>query len=307
MTYEQLIQWLLEGDISIRYQVYRDLLEEDREDLQHRITQEGWGAKFLDVRRENGHWGLSFYQPKWASTHYTLLDLRNLCMHPETQLIRDSVQLILREERGKDGGIHPARSSGYSDVCINGMFLYYGCYFGAREEELKPVVDYMLLQRMKDGGFNCRLNRSGARHSSLHSTLCVCEGIRQYRLSGFNYRMPEMVDAEHSASEFILQHSLYLSDRTGEIIHPGFLKLAYPGRWRYDILRALDYFRFAGFSYDLRMEPALEQIHKKRRSDGTWSCSRFQGAVHLHMEEGRRPSRWNTLRALRVLKHFDRI
>ena len=162
----------------------------------------------------------------------------------------------------------------------------------------------MLLQRLNDGGFNCRLNRSGARHSSLHSTLCVAEGIREYRMNGYSYRLKELKDAETSSREFMLLHRLYLSDRTGEIIHPGFLKLAYPGRWRYDILRALDYLRMAGATFDPRMEPALEKIRIRRRKDGTWSVSKHPGAVHFTMEQGGQPSRWNTLRALRVLKHF---
>jgi len=307
MHFEEIIDWLLEGDVSIQYQVHRDLLSEERDDLQRRIQKEGWGAQYLSHQMENGHWGKSFYQPKWTSTHYTLVDLRNLCINPGLERIRSVIERISREERGRDGGIHPSGSVNNSDVCINGMFLNYGSYFRIEEDYLKPAVNFILSQQMKDGGFNCRLNRSGASHSSLHTTLSTAEGIREYKRNHYRYRISELLEAEISCMEFMLQHQLFISDRTGEIIHPGFLKLAYPGRWRYDILRALDYLRLTGIAMDQRLEPALEQIIRKRRKDGTWTSSKHQGQVHFTMEKGGQPSRWNTLRALRVLKYYDRL
>jgi len=241
-----LIQWLQEGDVSIAYQVRRDLLSEERQEVQERICSEGWGARILDLQKPGGHWGISFYQPKWTSTHYTLLDLRNLCLSPDHVSVRKIIRKILAEERGMDGGINPSGTIHQSDVCINGMFLNYACYFRTDENDLHSVLDYILDQRMPDGGFNCRMNRSGAIHSSLHSTLSVAEGIREYATNGYLYRLAELLEAEDHCVEFMLQHRLYLSDRTGEIIQPAFLKLAYPCRWRYDILRALDYLRLKG-------------------------------------------------------------
>ncbi len=304
MISSDIISWLLEGDVSIQYQVHRDLFSEDRQDLRGRIESEGWGAAYLACQRENGHWGRSFYQPKWTSTHYTLLDLRNLCISQNIDRIRTTIAGISKEERGRDGGIHPSGSANNSDVCINGMFLNYGSYFMADEQDLQPAVDFILSQRMADGGFNCRLNRSGAVHSSLHTTLSAAEGIREYARNGYQYRIQELLEAEKSSVEFMLQHRLFLSDRTGEVIHPGFLKLAYPGRWRYDILRALDYLRLANVNFEERLKPALNQLIKKRRKNGTWSCSKHTGNTHFEMETGGQPSRWNTLRALRVLHHF---
>lgn len=304
MVSEQIIKWLLDGDIAIQYQVHRDLLSLQRDDLQLRIGTEGWGAQFLGYQKSNGHWGRSFYQPKWTSSHYTLLDLKNLYVSPDIGQIRKTVALILKYERGRDGGIHPSGSANNSDVCINGMFLNYASYFGAAEESLKPVIDFILSQRMPDGGFNCRLNRSGAKHSSLHTTLCVVEGIREFYRNAYSYRINDLLEAEHTSVEFIMKHQLFMSDRTGEIIHPGFLKLAYPGRWRYDILRALDYMRLADIPYNDRMKPAIHHILKKRRKDGTWSSSGHPGQTHFEMEKSGQPSRWNTLRAMRVLNYF---
>jgi len=305
MNEKQIIDWLLEGDVSLEYQVYRDLLDENRVEIQNRIQKEGWGAKYLNSRRQDGHWGMKFYQPKWTSSHYTLLDLRYLCIFPDVKAIRDSINLIATHEKGLDGGINPAGNTNNSDVCINGMFLNYASYFKTDDEKLVPVVDLILSQRMPDGGFNCRLNRSGAVHSSLHTTINTVEGIKEYELNGYSYRLDELKDAEQSSKEFILQHSLFLSDKTGKIIHNDFLRLSYPGRWRYDILRALDYFRYSDADWDDRLQPAIDVLISKRKPDNRWLLqANIPGQTHFEMEKVRQPSRWNTLRAMRVLKHF---
>jgi hypothetical protein len=297
--------WLLNGDVSIRYQVYRDLFSEDRPNLQKRIPEEGWGKLYLSKRRSDGHWGKAFYQPKWTSTHYTLLDLRNLCMPKDHRLILESVNLVADKEKGKDGGINPSATIANSDVCINGMFLNYACWFRIDERKLYSVVDFILSQVMPDGGFNCHSNRSGARHSSLHTTLSVLEGIEEYKRNGYTYCIDDLEEAAKSSREFILIHRLYLSDRTGKIIRPEFLRLPYPTRWKYDILRAMDYFRYSNTAWDDRMRPAVEVLMKKRNKKGTWPLqAHYPGARHIEMEEVGMPSRWNTLRAKRVLKYY---
>jgi hypothetical protein len=303
---KKLINWLLAGDVSIQYQVYRDLLKKDRKDIQKKIAMEGWGAALLSKQNPDGHWGQRFYQPKWTSSHYTILDLRNLCILPENQQVREIVDKIAVEEKSKDGGINPHTELQCSDVCINGMFLNYACYFKTAESKLKSVVDFLLSQIMQDGGFNCRSNRSGAVHSSLHSTISVLEGITEYEINGYKYRLSELKKAKKSAIEFLLLHQLFISDRTGEIIHKDFLKLSYPSRWRYDILRALDYFQYSKAKWDKRMEPAIQVLLKKRNKDLTWNVqAKHPGKVHFDMEKAGKPSCWNTLRALRVLKHFE--
>jgi hypothetical protein len=305
MHNSNIIEWLLEGDVSIQYQVYRDLLSKDDKDLQNRISSEGWGAQFLSKRKSDGHWGMKFYQPKWTSSHYTLLDLRNLGIQPEEPLIKASINMIMDHEKGIDGGVNPSGTINQSDVCINGMVLNYACYFNTEESKLHSVVDFILSQLMNDGGFNCRLNRSGAVHSSLHTTLSVLEGITEYQKNRYQYRLDEMLTAKKTAQEFILQHQLFLSDKTGKIINKDFLKLSYPGRWRYDILRALDYFQYDKAKWDERMTPAIEVLLNKRRKDGKWPVqAKHPGQVHFEMEKAGQASRWNTLRALRVLNYF---
>jgi hypothetical protein len=307
MNHPEIIHWLLRGDISIQYQTHRDLLDTVYPELQERIALEGWGKQFLDKRHPEGHWGKRFYEPKWISSHYTLLDLRNLNISPDQEEIRASIDLILQKEVGKDGGVNPIGSVQLSDVCINGMFLNYASYFKADEKGLESIVDFLLTEKMPDGGFNCRSNRSGAHHSSLHTTISVLEGITEYQRNGYQYRLAELEEAKESSIEFILMHQLFRSDHTGEVIHPGFLRLPYPSRWKYDILRCLDYLQYAQHPWDDRMQEALDVLLKKRNRDGTWTVqAKYPGKLHFEMEKAGKPSRWNTLRALRVLKHFQK-
>ena len=288
--------------------------------MQRRIATEGWGAKLLSLRKPNGHWGCDFYQPKWISSHYTLLDLRNLCISRDISEVKETIDLILRTRKSVDGGINPAKTVPNSDVCVNGMFLNYACYFEAEKDRLNSIIDFLLSQQMSDGAFNCFSNQGVAKHSSLHTTLSVLEGIHEYSINGYTYRLDELTKAQKESEEFILEHKLFKSHRTGEVIDKRFLMLSYPSRWRYDILRALDYFQFSNSinqsvnlpagrrvsqSLDLRISDAIEVLLNKRRHDGTWPLqAKHHGQTHFDMEETGKPSRWNTLRAMRVLKLF---
>jgi len=307
MNNQQIIDWLLEEDVSIQYQVWRDLLGSDKKKLQFQIAKEGWGSKILSKRNSDGHWGDRFYQPKWISTHYTLLDLRNLNLPSNNEIVQETIELVLQNNRADDGGIQLGPStSQHSDICVNGMFLNYASYFKTPEKKLHSIIDSILYEIMPDGGFNCRTTRSGAKHSSLHSTISVLEGFTEFQKTGFTYRKKEISDAIKTAVEFILMHRLFLSDHTGQIIDKNFLKLTYPCRWKYDILRAMDYFQYAGIKWDDRMTKALADLDKKRNIDGTWNVhAAHSGQVHVIMEKAGKPSKWNTLRMLRVKKHFE--
>ena len=306
VQFDNLLEWLLKGDVSIQYQVHRDLLGIENPSLQDRIATEGWGAKFLSFRRSEGHWGQRFYQPKWISSHYTLLDLKHLAISPDNQAIRQSILQIIDTLKGSDGGISPFGAEQKCDVCLNGMFLNYASYFGMMEDNLKSIIDFLLTERMKDGGFNCHSNTIGATHSSVHSTISVLEGILEFTKSGYTYRREDLQNAEKESIEFLLQHNLYKSHKTGEIINKKIVMLSYPSRWKYDILRALDYLRSAEVSYDPRMQDALDLLKKKRLKDGRWPLqAKHPGQTHFDMEKTGDASRWNTLRALRVLKYFD--
>lgn len=307
MNKQQLLDWLLEGDPSIQYQVWRDLLGIENKEIQNKIANEGWGLKFLSKRHSNGHWGDRFYQPKWISTHYTLLDLRNLNLPLDNRIVQETIELVLQNDKSEDGGIRLGPSTSQrSDLCVNGMFLNYASYFNSDEKKLYSIIDNILNEIMPDGGFNCRTTRSGAKHSSLHTTISVLEGLTEFHKKGFNYRKGEISEAIKTGIEFILMHRLFLSDHTGQIIDKKFLNLTYPCRWRYDVLRAFDYFQYAGIKWDIRMEEALTVLNHKQNKNGSWNMQApHSGQVHFTMEHAGKPSRWNTLRMLRIKKHFD--
>jgi hypothetical protein len=269
-------------------------------------VNEGWGKKFLSERKPDGHWGDRFYQPKWISTHYTLLDLRNLELPPTNEKVQETIELVIQNNMAQDGGIQLGPSTyQHSDICVNGMFLNYASYFKTPEKKLHSVIDSILREIMPDGGFNCRTTRSGAKHSSLHTTISVLEGLTEFQKAGCSYRKDEILKTRKSSVEFILMHQLFMSDKTGQIIHKDFLKLTYPCRWKYDILRALDYFQYAGVDWDHRMGGAIDVLKSKRNDEGQWNMpAAHAGQIHFSMEQAGRPGRWNTLRALRVMKHF---
>lgn len=303
-----LILWLLDSDVSIQYQTSRDLLNKNKLSLRQRIENEGWGNKLLSQRNNNGHWGQGFYQPKWICSHYTLLDLKNLCLHPANKKVNDTLKLVFEKEKGPDGGIKPIGTTSKSDVCINGMVLNYASYFRVTEDKLRSVVDFLLEERMGDGGFNCQSNRKGAVHSSLHTTLSVLEGIDEYAKNGYTYRLKELEKARLNSIEFILMHKLFRSDKTNTIINQKFLSFHYPARWYYDVLKAMDHFQNAKVKYDPRMDDAIDLILKKRTIHGTWKlASGYAGQTHFEMEKAGAPSKWNTLRALRVLNYYKAL
>jgi hypothetical protein len=299
------VDWLLAGDVSVRYRTHCDLLHRDSPTLQARIATEGDGAAILAARGADGHWGRGFYQPKWTSSHYTLLELKNLGLSPGTPRARETVNLILTGEAGPDGGLNPSRTIRQSDACVNGMALNYSSYFGGDPERLAAVVDFLLRQRMPDGGFNCRLNRAGARHGSVHTTLSVVEGVTEYQRSGHGHRSDELAAVSSEAVEFLLRHHLYRSERTGRPMDPELTRLHHPSRWHFDVLRCLDAFVDAEVPYDPRMDDAVGVIEARRRADGRWPANRgYPGATHLPPTPAGQPDRWITLMATRVLATY---
>jgi hypothetical protein len=303
-------KWLIEGDVSIAYQIARDLTGASRTRLAHlqrRIEREGWGRRLLDCRNRNGHWGKGPYQPKWTSTHYALLELRDLGLSPQNSVCRETTALLLNSRIGKAGGINYSVSVEYSDVCVNGMLLNFAGYFTPQHPKLDIVVEYLLDSQMRDGGWNCEFKK-GATHSSLHTTISVLEGFDSYLKSAHFHRVSDVEAAIDSAVEFLLEHRLFRSHRTGDIIDRKMLRLSFPPRWRYDILRALDCLHSLHRKYDQRLQDALDVLMSKRTKDGRWPLeSPHKGNVHFQMEMANKPSRWNTLRALRVLTHFGII
>lgn len=293
-----LIDWLLEGDAAIRWQVMEGLLDRAPATVQReraKVATEGWGKRLLDEQDPEGTWANGVYSPKWVSTTYTLLLLRRLGISPRNPDARRGCR-TLWERIIVDGGVTWENTTVMPDICVNAMFLALDYYFGNRDPRREDAVVWMLDEQLDDGGWNCQANRSGADHSSYHTTISVLEALAE-----IDDRAHE--PAADRGREFLLAHRLYKSHRTGEVSHPSFTKFSFPPRWYYDVLRGLDYFQSVDAPHDERFDDALELLAAKRRKDGKWPVqNKHAGRVWFDMETGRQPSRWNTLRALRVLR-----
>jgi len=302
------IEWLLDSDPSIRWQVMRDLTGEPDAAVareRSRVAAEGWGARLLDLQGSDGHWGGAAFVPgAWISTHDTLQLLRELGPDPASDRVRKAIGLVRdRCTWGEEFGDSPF-FEGEVEPCINGRALAAGAYFGEASERL---AGRLLQEQLSDGGWNCEAPRS--QRSSFHTTICVLEGLLEYeRAKG---PRPDVTDARLRGQEYLLERRLFKSLSTGQAVidrklgKPGALTLcSFPTRWHYDILRGLDFLRSAGGAPDERIAEAVDLVAKKRDESGRWPLENpHPGPVHFEME-GRagEPSRWNTLRALRVLR-----
>lgn len=310
------IEWLLAGDPAIRWQTLRDLVGAPGPTVEReraRIAREGWGARLLEKQDPGGAWeaGKSgdggLYTPKWTSTTYTMLLLRDFGLPANNRQARRACKLLLEQGLRDDGGIGYgdwARWTRRSETCITGMVLSLLSYFEYDDTGLDTVADHLLREQMPDGGWNCRRHR-GATHSSVHTTISALEGLRLYEMSR-RRRVKAVRAAQSRGREFLLDHRLFRSHRTGEVINPVFTRFAFPPRWHYDVLRGLDYFRAVDAPRDERLEDAIELVRKGRREDGRWALQHwFPGKTYFEMERRGAPSRWNTLRALRVLAWWE--
>ncbi|HEY7819349.1 MAG TPA: hypothetical protein VIG29_14090, partial [Vicinamibacteria bacterium] len=268
-----------------------------------KVASEGWGARLLERQAKNGIWAGGLYSPKWKSTTYTMLALRDLGLASRNRQARKACALLLDQGMCVDGGIdYGARNQ--SETCITGMVLSILSYFQYDDERLHTVASHLLKQQMPDGGWNCRRPR-GATHSSMHTTISVLEGLRMYEMTR-SLRARAARSAQLRGREFLLQHRLFRSHRTGKVIKEHFVRMSYPPRWHYDFLRALDYFQEVRAVRDERLRDAISLLEQKRLPDGRWSLEhRYRGKVFFEMESIGKPSRWNTLRALRVLRWWE--
>jgi hypothetical protein len=303
------VGWLMAGDPAIRWQTMRDLLgapEQEWRAEQRRALETGWGARLLALQDANGGWGGGIYSPKWTSTTYTLLTLRSIGIPRDCQAAQRGVQLALDSLLGAtcDAKFHEKLVA--CDRCIVGMLIQLTVYFKIDDARLEAIVDNLLSEMMPDGAWNCRRDRRPRpHHSSLHTTFNVLDGLREYVELYDGARRDDVLAAERSAREFTLQHRFYRSDKTGHVINSKFAKLSLPYRWQYNVLRALDYFARAGAPRDDRAQDAIALL-SEQQSDGRWPAQqKYSGKVFFEMESIGAPSRWCTLRALRVLRWWD--
>lgn len=306
------IDWLLDGDPSIRWQVLRDLTDASPEEVgaeRARVEQEGWGARLLALEDEDGLWdgGACFPgtyrggepgQP-WTATMHTLQTLQILGLDPASESARRAIPLVAENCRWEHAG--QRYFDGEVEPCINGRAIETGAHFGV---DVSAIVERVLGERLTDGGWNCEVENGSVR-TSFDTTINVLDGLLEYERTGES--SDAVREARHSGEEYLLERALFRRRSTGEVADQAYLDFAFPYYWHYDVLRALDYFRRAS-DPDTRMSEAVDIVRSKRQPDGRWLLDRIHpGRVFFDIEaEVGEPSRWNTLRALRVLDWWDR-
>lgn len=317
---EPVIDWLLASDPSIRWQVMRDLLDAPEPEWaaeRARVRTEGWGARLLACQDADGQWaGGAFFpadfdeherqesgQP-WTATAFSLSQLREFGLDPASAEAQRTVALVGANARWEEGG--QPFWAGEVEECINGRTVADGAYFGV---DVAPIVARLIEERQGDGGWNCE-RANGSIRASFDSTVNVLEGLLEYEKATGG--TPGTREARRAGEEFLLCRHLFRRLSTGEPADPQYLRLLHPNRWRYDILRGLDYFRAAamltGAAPDARLGEAIAHLRSRRRDDGTWPLDwRLRGRTWFETDgDPGQPSRWVTLRALRVLRWWER-
>jgi len=297
------INWLMEGDPSIQFQTARDLLDKSSKELailQNQIQHEGWGERFLSLQEESGKWGGNLYSPKWISTHYTLMTLMRLGLPEHNQQARKGCKILLDKGFYSDGGINHFASLQHSETCVTAMTLSLLCYFNLKDDRVDSLYEFLLKQQMSDGGWNCE-SFNGATHSSFHTTISTLEAFRLYELNRAS-NITKIETARKKAHEFLLCHHLFRSDKTSKVVDQRMTRFSFPPRWKYDVMRALDYFQEIDAPHDPRFCDGITLL-KNKEKNGKWPLQqKHAGLMYFEMEEVGKPSRINTLRALRILK-----
>jgi hypothetical protein len=306
------LDWLLDADPAIRWQVLGDLANAPADVVaaeRARVATEGWGARLLALQGDDGQWEAGALFPAvrkkdqpgqpWTATAYSLELLSQFGVDPNAQNVRRAVAGV-REHCRWENAAQPF-FGGEVEPCINGMTVVLGVYFG---QNVDPIVDRLVGEQLDDGGWNCEAENGSVR-SSFHTTIRVLEGLSAHERATAG--SAESIAARRRGEEYLLERKLFRRKSTGEVGDPAWLQFSFPTRWHYDALRALEYFRTTGDPPDPRTDEGIALLRSKQQSDGTWLLENTHaGAVHFTLDDGDGlPSRWNTLRALRVLRWYD--
>lgn len=302
------LNWLLDADPSIRWQAMADLTDAPPEAVEAeraRVATEGWGARLLALQAPDGTWGGGAWTQEHDDTFDTLNLLRILGLDPESPQARAAIGLVrdrvtFKAYPGDPWDGHPF-FAGEVEPCINGRIVAIGAYFG---EDVMPLVDRLLSEQLADGGWNCETER-GATVSSVGTTINVLDGLLEHERATGDTKAAE---ARRRGEEYLLERRLFRRKSTGEVMDPTFTEFSFPPYYFYDVLRGLDYLRSTGQAPDPRTGEALDLVEHKEQSDGRWPLENIHpGRVQFVLEgPAGSPSRWNTLRALRVLRWAGR-
>ena len=296
------LKWLLDSDPAIRWQVMRDLTGEGPDVVaaeRSRVATEGWGAQLLARQSSAGNWGGPKEDRGLLITLYSLVVLKDLGLDPASKQARKMIDRVDRKLVFKPLDNRPYLH-GETEPCINGRILGIDAYF---KEPNDALASQLLAEQLADGGWNCEAPQS--RRSSFHTTICVLEGLLDYERAG--RKSAAVTRARKRGEKYLLERHMLRGLRSGEVIDKRWLRFAYPTFWHYDVLRGLDYLRNAGIKPDGRIREAIESVMERRHQNGRWPLNLLHREhIPLEMETGvGRASRWNTLRALRVLRWYS--
>ena len=302
------IHWLLDADPAIRWQVMRDLTHEPAEVVaaeRSRVATEGWGARLLALQAPDGRWDGRPWSQDYTDTFHVLELLRHFGLDPESEAARRAIALVREQVTWRHPDFEAPWAEnrffeGEVEPCINGNAVATGSYFGV---DMTPLVARLLGEQLPDGGWNCEVER-GATVSSFGTTINVLEGLLEHERSAG--RSAGVGEARRRGEAYMLERGLFRRKSTGEVIDPDWLRFSFPPWWHYDVLRGLAYLRETEVKPDERIAEAIEVVVRQRDPDGRWPLQNvYAGHTHLQMEDAEgTPSRWNTLRAMRVLDWY---
>lgn len=310
----QTSKWLLDSDPSIRWQVLHDLIDAPAEDIateRAKVVTDGWGARLLALQSPDGQWGGTAWNRGWNSTMHVLMLLRDMGLDPTSDEARHAVGLVREKVTWKGCGPQECDNNpffaGELEPCINGQVAAVGAYFG---QDVQGIIDRLLTEQLLDGGWNCEAV-NGSTRSSFNTTICVLEALLEYELQVGSD--PEVTAARLRGQEYLLERHIFHRKSTGEVIEQDrkggtiWTRFAFPTWWHYDVLRGLEYLRRASVVADERIAEAINLVESKHDSDGRWRLEvQYPGQMPVEINEGEnQPSRWNTLRALRVLNWYS--
>jgi hypothetical protein len=308
------IDWLLDSDPSIRWQVMRDLTDRPTREIaaeRARVAAEGAGARLLALQADDGRWGGAAWNRGWNSTMHVLMLLRDCGLDPASDPARRAVSLVRDRVTWRGCGPQECEDhaffAGELEPCINGQVAAAGAYFG---QDVRGIIDRLVGEQLPDGGWNCEAPDRSTR-SSFNTTICVLEALLAWEGAGAGNR--EVREARLRGQEYLLERRLLRRRSTGELIERDrkgnrpWTRFAFPTWWHYDVLRGLEYLRSAGVTPDERVSEAIELVASKRNAEGKWLLETlYPGVMPIETDDGEgQPSRWNTLRALRVLRWYE--
>jgi len=308
------IDWLLNSDPAIRWQAMRDLTDAPADQVaaeRARVATEGWGARLLALRREDGLWHTGTSDSEWPSL-LALSMLRDMGLDASSEVARKAIRLVRDNATWHSRGPWHGNPvfAGEVEPCINGRVVTVGSYFGV---DVIGIVERLLGEQMADGGWNCE-QENGSTRGSFHTTINVLEGLLEHeRAIGGS---AEVTAARERGQEYLLERRMLRRLSSGELIDPAFTLFSFPTGWHYDVLRGLDYLRAAGVPPDARVAEAIDLVRSKRDAEGRFPLENPHESemvtarvrdLGFDMDEREgRPSRWNTLRALRLLQWAGR-